>query len=367
MIEDGCIEAIISLPRNLFHRTDVAVTIWLLRRPCRPTDILFVDASDAGHMVSRTQRVMSDEELEEISATVTAWRAGQDVSSYSDARSVPLAEVLSYDHSLNPAAYLIKKKSEFDVEQNRQALSAAIYVRQEAAHVTEESENNINKIIKNLGTLPLSDNSLWRHVALSEICGITPGAPTSDEPEGNTRVAKPRNLVSGRLAGPTDWTNATESQRSKYSIRGHDILCTRTGTMGKIALVLPEQEGWLFGTGLLRLRPLEGVDPTFLSAYLTRPDVVEWITRNSKGTAIQSITAKTMGTLRLHLPPLSVQKRIGAAIKTLDENIITHTRIQQETARVREYLLTALTSSTLTDNEGPAPDSVRAAGSEGMG
>jgi restriction endonuclease S subunit len=195
----------------------------------------------------------------------------------------------------------------------------------------------------------------WEEVRLAEICALVPGAPTHDEPDGPVPVLKPRNLIGGRLAGPTDRISAEEAvQRHRYQVRADDILCARTGSIGKVGLAAIEQEGWIFGTGLICMRPSEQVDPEYLSFYFTHPAVADWIVRHARGTAIPSIGSRVLGTLPVSLPPLSTQQAIGHAVKALNDKIEAHRQICDTTAELRDALLPLLFSGQLSVREGLA-------------
>lgn len=189
----------------------------------------------------------------------------------------------------------------------------------------------------------------WTEAQLADICELTPGAATSDDPQGSVPIVKPRNLIDERISGTTDHAGADEAdRRARYQIRGGDLLCARTGTIGKFALATDEQAGWIFGTGLICVRPSEQVHSLYLSLYFVHPRVQEWFSHNAIGTAVRSINARTLGSLPVSLPPLSVQRDIGRILNTLNEKIAAHKQICQATAELRDALLPMLYSGQVT-------------------
>ena len=151
-----------------------------------------------------------------------------------------------------------------------------------------------------LNELISSSSADWPAVRLADLCQLVPGTPTHDAPDGSVPVLKPKNLALGRLAGPTDMLSTKEAQRlTRYQVRSGDLLCTRTGTVGRVGLASQEQDGWIFGTGLIRIRakPQSLVDPLFLNFYFTHPAVADWIQRNARGTSIPNISSQVLGTL----------------------------------------------------------------------
>ena len=196
-----------------------------------------------------------------------------------------------------------------------------------------------------IGPMPIG----WTETRLRDICTLTPGATTHDDPDGPVPVLKPRNLIAGRLVGPTDRISAQEAaQRPRYQVRSGDILCVRTGSIGRVGLATADQAGWIFGTGLICVRPSPQVDPQFLGFYFTHPAVKDWIARHAKGTAIPSISSQILGTLPVSLPPLPTQSAIGQALMALNEKIEAHQRICETSAELRDTLLPLLFSGQLS-------------------
>jgi type I restriction enzyme M protein len=116
MVTDGCVEALISLPPSLFRGTGVSATVWLESQPgTERYKILFIDASNAGHMVSRTQRELDEREIHEIVQTVESWRSGQLPEAPGSAiRSVavPLRDIRGREYNLSPSLYLPSEHAE---------------------------------------------------------------------------------------------------------------------------------------------------------------------------------------------------------------------------------------------------------------
>ncbi|TCO65098.1 N-6 DNA methylase [Actinocrispum wychmicini] len=108
MIEEGVVEAIIALPSQMFVSTGIPVNVWLLRpSERREGEILLIDASDLGHLTSRTQRSLSDEDQSRIGDTVKQWRAGdgyENVRGFS--ASVVVQRIREQDYVLTPARYV---------------------------------------------------------------------------------------------------------------------------------------------------------------------------------------------------------------------------------------------------------------------
>ncbi len=107
IVEAGLVDCIIALPGQLFRSTQIPACLWFLRRGERTTETLFIDARKLGHMIDRTRRDLSPEDIERIANAYHAWR-GQD--GYDDVpgfcKSATLEEIRKHGHVLTPGRYV---------------------------------------------------------------------------------------------------------------------------------------------------------------------------------------------------------------------------------------------------------------------
>lgn len=108
MVDAGVVEAIIALPPQLFVSTGIPVTVWLLTPPTRAPrqEVLFIDASESGQMISRTQRNLSKEDRSRIVDTVVRWRGGRHELVPGFAAAVPVDGLREEDYVLVPARHV---------------------------------------------------------------------------------------------------------------------------------------------------------------------------------------------------------------------------------------------------------------------
>lgn len=110
LVEDGCVEGLVSLPPNLFHNTAISVTIWLLRHPLRqPREIIVIDATNLGQMTTRAQRVLSSEDLHILTEIIEGWRQGRGITGHDIlAAIVQPDDIRRQNYNLNPRRYMVK-------------------------------------------------------------------------------------------------------------------------------------------------------------------------------------------------------------------------------------------------------------------
>jgi type I restriction enzyme M protein len=91
IIEADLVDCMIALPGQLFYGSQIPVCLWFLSRSKangrfrdRRKETLFIDARKLGHLVDRTHRELSDEEIRRIAGTYHAWRGEKGPGKYED-------------------------------------------------------------------------------------------------------------------------------------------------------------------------------------------------------------------------------------------------------------------------------------------
>ena len=120
LVDHDLVECIVALPGQLFYGTGIPVSLWFFNRDKTPGgargwrdrrgEILFIDARQLGHMVSRVHRDLSDDDVARVADVFHAWRTEAGAGKYVDVPgfcySASRAEVAEHHFLLNPGRYV---------------------------------------------------------------------------------------------------------------------------------------------------------------------------------------------------------------------------------------------------------------------
>lgn len=172
--------------------------------------------------------------------------------------------------------------------------------------------------------------SEWTEHELGEFASIQTGPfgsqlHASDYVPIGVPSIMPKN-IGGRLDVVTsDIARIRESDAQrlvKYRVQPTDIVYSRRGDVEKCAFVTDEQDGWLCGTGCIRVRfKSDRVDPKFVALSLSTPDVRGWISSNAVGTIMPNLNTGILQKVPLLLPTLKEQQAIAEVLTSLDDKI----------------------------------------------
>ncbi|RCW47210.1 type I restriction enzyme M protein [Halopolyspora algeriensis] len=360
MVEAGAVEAVVALPGQLFKATGISVSVWVLKKPedKSPETVFLLDATGMGRMVERTRRALADEEIERIADLYRKFRAGSATAESGLCRAVPIAEIREHEYLLSPRGYLSDAAAEVTPSNAATATRAhrndLVRLSNLRTSADTEAEHQLNRISSRMG----DDSEPWEQVTLGEVCDVLsgPGGAVGKKFEysaGGTSVIKPKNIRDNRLiTEDVDKVDPDTAERwSRYRLAAGDVLCVRTGTLGRQALVDAEHAGALLGTACFRLRPRGPITGRYLTYWLGTPPAQDWIAGNAPGTTVPSLNARMLRSMPVALPPLRTQEAIGEILGALDDKIAVYERIEQSTAELRDSLTALLGTGTFPLDE----------------
>jgi len=145
---------------------------------------------------------------------------------------------------------------------------------------------------------------------------------SSDYVENGTPVVMPKDIVNGCISSRRIARVGTEHVKrlAKHKLQLADVVFSRRGDVGRFAVVEQEQEGWLCGTGCLRIRfGAAPLDARYLRHYFSQRVVRDWLLHAAQGVTMPNMNTKILRSLPIDAPPLPEQKRIAAILDKADE------------------------------------------------
>lgn len=173
IIEADLVDCMIALPGQLFYTTPIPACLWFITRnkkngvraydntPLRDRrgQTLFIDARKMGHLIDRTHRELSDEEISRIAQTYHAWRRGGSrtapTGEYKDipgfCKSATIEEIRAHGYVLTPGRYVGAENIEDDdepFEEKMKRLTARLEEQfAEAARLEKVIRRNLKGLI----------------------------------------------------------------------------------------------------------------------------------------------------------------------------------------------------------------------------
>jgi type I restriction enzyme M protein len=159
LVKNSLVDCMVALPSQLFFNTGIPACLWFLSRDGknhkfrdRSNEILFIDARKMGEMVTRKNRVLTDDDIAKISETYHQWRNKdgnyKDVAGF--CKSASLKEVEENSFVLTPGRYVGVEEEEDDgipFEEKVEAITSELSQQfSECIELQQRIKENLSKI-----------------------------------------------------------------------------------------------------------------------------------------------------------------------------------------------------------------------------
>jgi type I restriction enzyme, S subunit len=106
---------------------------------------------------------------------------------------------------------------------------------------------------------------------------------------------------------------------AQHQLKTGDIVFSRRGDVSRFAVVSAKEEGWLCGTGSIRIRlNCPGIDTGYLRRFLQQEAVGAWLLHNAKGVTMPNLNTQVIRAIPFAYPPLDEQRRIATILDQAD-------------------------------------------------
>ena len=187
--------------------------------------------------------------------------------------------------------------------------------------------------------------SEWKKVRLGEISQTIQTGPfgsqlhQSDYSVIGIPVVMPKDIIAGNIeeASIARVEQHHIDRLSRHMISYGDILYARRGDVGKCAFTKQNQEGWLCGTGCLRvtINP-DMANPKFVFFQLQKQETIGWITNHAIGSTMLNLNTTILSNAPVEIPSLRIQNRIVEILSRYDsliENYQKQIKLLEEAAQ----------------------------------
>ncbi len=115
IVRADLVEAIVALPDKLFYNVTIPASIWILNKnKPQKGKTLFIDARDFGEMINRKQRVLTENDIKEITSTFHKFRKGEDVDKKGVYKVATFEDIEKENFILTPGRYVGIAENEED-------------------------------------------------------------------------------------------------------------------------------------------------------------------------------------------------------------------------------------------------------------
>jgi type I restriction enzyme, S subunit len=160
-------------------------------------------------------------------------------------------------------------------------------------------------------------------------------------------VVMPKDIADGRISSESvaRVSEQTATRLQRHKLKPRSIVLPRRGEVTKRAYIRDEQDGWLCGTGCLKIE-LHGryLVPEYLYYFMEQGHVTKWLLQHAVGTTMLNLSTSIVSALPIRYPSTVVQMAIAETLASYDgliENNRRRMALLEESARLlyREWFV----------------------------
>ena len=178
----------------------------------------------------------------------------------------------------------------------------------------------------------------WKEYRLGEVTTSIQTGPfgsqlhMSDYSDEGIPVVMPKDMLNGKISEISIARVSEEhvNRLSRHKVADGDILYARRGDIGRCVYISEKENGWLCGTGCLKLEiDRNKADPMFLFLQLQNPSIISLIENRAVGATMPNLNTEILKKVSIKLPPLPTQQKIASILSAYD-NLIQNYKKQIE-------------------------------------
>ncbi|MDE9954329.1 N-6 DNA methylase [Staphylococcus pseudintermedius] len=302
MILSDVIEAVVSLPANLYQNTAIPVCLVLFNKnkaESRKNKILFVQAEKLYNEKNRFARYISGEAIEKISTTINEGIELDGFSTFVNREDL-------FESNLNTKRYILPREMEIE-------------------HFGTV-EFNINK---------MQDIKMFQlEKAAHFFRGYNVGTKNKETTTGKYKIIQLADVQDGKLLldQVKNYDIDNNARVDMYKLKKNDVILSIRGTVLKAAIISENIDDLLLSQNFIGIRCNDQLHPEYLKAYLESPLGKYLLMNRMSGTSIPTLSRKDIQTLSI--PKLSIEKQK----EIMDQYNHTKNNIEEEIKRLQNEL-----------------------------
>ncbi len=171
---------------------------------------------------------------------------------------------------------------------------------------------------------------------LADICNSIQTGPfgsqlhKSDYVEFGTPIVMPKDITNGKI-NDNNISRISKNDVAKlfkHKLVSGNIIYPRRGDISKCALITSKEDGWVCGTGCIKVDINQQIaNSTYVMYVLCQSETVNWIESNAVGTTMLNLNTSILSDLPIKLPSLNTQKKLANIVSSFDKKIALNRRI----------------------------------------
>jgi type I restriction enzyme M protein len=288
ILKDDLIEAVISLPSNLYGSKTMPIEILIINKSKDTTlknKVLFIDASKDFYKKERGKNALKSAHVDKI---INAYHKYGEIEGYS--KIVDISMIEKHNSELNSFLYINNDSINLE-ESKMKFLSEVADIKRGLQLSKTDTDNSKNP-----------ENNSYYYIKISDI--------NDDNIEFNEKIK-----------------NLSDSKIQSYELKPNDILISARGTLIKLAIYEQGMLPSVFSGNILLIRVKHDYNPYFLKFYLSSPKGREIISSMQGGSTIVALNPNKLKDMLVPDISLEEQNVLAERIKSNESNY--KQRIQQ--------------------------------------
>lgn len=287
-VKQGWIEAVISLPGNLYTSTGIPTSLLVLSKGNKT--IRMVDASSMA-TVGRRQNVLSDDALAKIVDMLT--------NDTDNAKSVTIEEIKNQDYAINPSRFL-------EVEHE---VKDGVPFEDLIVNVTRGAQVKANELDEMVSEEPTE----YQYLMLA-------------------------NIQDGIISDELPFLKSMDKKMEKYCIKNNSLVISKNGAPVKVAVASVTEGRKILANGNLYVIELDEnkINPYFVKAYLESENGAIALSRVTVGAVMPNIPVDGLKKIMIPCPNKEEQDKVAEKyLAKMDEVRVLKYKLAKATAELK--------------------------------